>query len=117
VRVVIDAQLPAREADWFRAAGCDAVHTLDLPHGNRTPDDQVTAVADAEDRWVVTKDADFVTSHLLHGRPAKLIVISTGNIRNPDLEALLLALMPDILRECQTCRFLEVGHGGLVVRG
>ncbi|WP_169333771.1 DUF5615 family PIN-like protein [Nocardia higoensis] len=29
------------------------------PEGNRTTDDQVTAVADAEDRVVVSKDADF----------------------------------------------------------
>jgi predicted nuclease of predicted toxin-antitoxin system len=77
----------------------------------------VTALADTEDRWVVTKDDDFVTSHLLHGRPAKLLLISTGNIRNRDLESVLLGLMPEILRESATCTFLEVGRLGLVVRG
>jgi len=117
VRVIIDAQLPARAAGWFVAAGCDAVHTLDLPHANRTPDADVIARADAEDRWVVSKDDDFVNSHLLHGRPAKLLLISTGNIRNRDLEALLIGLMPDILRESANCTFLEVGRSGLVVRG
>lgn len=65
----------------------------------------------------MTKDDDFVTSHLLHGRPAKLLLISTGNIRNRDLEALLLGLMPDILRESASGKFLEVGRSGLVVRG
>lgn len=117
MNVIVDAQLPARAAGWFRAAGCDAVHTFDLPQANRTPDDEVIALADTEDRWVVTKDDDFVTSHLLHGRPAKLLLVSTGNIRNRDLETLLLGLMPDILRESATCKFLEVGRVGLVIRG
>jgi predicted nuclease of predicted toxin-antitoxin system len=117
VKVIVDAQLPVRAAAWFRAAGCDAVHTLDLPQANRTPDDGVTALADAENRWVVTKDDDFVTSHLLHGRPAKLLLVTTGNIRNRDLETLLTTLMPDILRESATSRFLEVGRSGLIVRG
>ncbi len=117
MKVIIDAQLPARAAGWFVAAGCDAVHTLDLPLANRTPDDDVIALADADGRWVVSKDDDFVNSHLLHGRPVKLLLISTGNIRNRDLEALLLGLMPDILRESATCTLLEVGRLGLIVRG
>ena len=33
-----DAQSPRRAAGWLINAGCDAVHTLDLPDGNRTTD-------------------------------------------------------------------------------
>ena len=75
--------------DWFVSAGCDAVHTLDLPRGNRTSDDELTTLADTEGRVVITKDADFVDSHTLQGRPAKLLLISTGNISNATLESLL----------------------------
>ena len=117
MNVLIDAHIPRRAAGWFRAVGCDAVHTLDMPNANRTPDDEVTAEADREDRVVVTKDADFVSPHLLSGRPAKLLLISTGNISNPDLESSLLAALPDIVREFQLHRFLELGRSGLVVRG
>lgn len=60
---------------WFAAAGCDAIHTLDLPAGNRTPDAALTAAADGDGRVVVSKDEDFVDSHLLLGRPAKLLLI------------------------------------------
>ena len=104
-------------AGWLTAAGCDAVHTLDLPDGNRTTDQDVIKLADHEGMIVITKDADFVDSHLLHGRPAKLLLISTGNISNRELESLLVPLIPDLLREFQAHAFLEVGRAGIVARG
>lgn len=103
-------------ARWLAAGGNDAIHTLDLPDANRTTDEQVNDVADREQRVVVTKDADFVDSYLLRGRPAKLLLISTGNISNRDLEELVAPLVPDIVREFQTHSFLELGRGGLVIR-
>jgi predicted nuclease of predicted toxin-antitoxin system len=114
---LVDAQLPRRMTAWLAAAGCDAVHTLDLPGGNRTTDEQINDVADWEQRVVVTKDADFVDGHLLRGRPAKLLLISTGNITNRDLEVLVVPLIPDIIREFQTHSFLELGPLGIIVRG
>jgi predicted nuclease of predicted toxin-antitoxin system len=74
-------------------------------------------LADRESRVIFTKDADFVDSHLLRGRPAKLLLISTGNISNRGLEALLVPLIPDLLREFGSNTFLELGRAGLVVRG
>lgn len=114
---LIDAQLPRRMAGWLGSAGCNAVHTLDLPDGNRTTDEQVIECADREQRVVVTKDADFVNSHLLHARPAKLLLISTGNISNRELEQLVVPLIPDLLREFQAHSFLELGQAGIIVRG
>ncbi len=66
-------------------AESEAVHTLDLPDANRTTDEQIIDLADLEGRVVVSKDADFVDSHILRSRPAKLLLISTGNLRNRDL--------------------------------
>lgn len=114
---LVDAQLPRRMTAWLTTAGCDAVHTLDLPNGNRTTDEQINDVADREQRVVVTKDADFVDSHVLRGRPAKLLLISAGNISNRDLEALVVPLIPDIIREFQANAFLELGQNGIVIRG
>src|SRR5580692_4647073 len=105
---LVDAQLPRRMIAWLTAAGHNAIHTLDLPDGNRTTDEQVNDVADREQRVVVSKDADFVDSHLLRGRPSKLLLISTGNIGNRGLEALLVPLIPDVVREFQTHSFLEL---------
>jgi predicted nuclease of predicted toxin-antitoxin system len=117
VNFLVDAQLPRRVAAWLTAAGCDAKHTLDLPDGNRSSDEQVNDVAELERRVVISKDADFVDSHLLRGRPAKLLLISTGNASNAELEALFVPLIPDIVREFGVNSFLELGRAGLVVRG
>jgi predicted nuclease of predicted toxin-antitoxin system len=117
MKFLIDAQLPRRMAGWLVSAGCDAVHTLDLPDGNRTTDEQVIECADREQRAVVSKDADFVNSHLLHARPAKLLLISTGNISNQELEQLAVPLIPDVIREFQAHTFLELGRTGIIVRG
>lgn len=88
---MVDAQLPRRLAIWLDGAGFDTVHTLDLPLGNRTPDTLINKVSINDQRIVVTKDSDFVDSFLLHGKPFKLLLISTGNIRNIELEALFQA--------------------------
>jgi len=101
---------------WLVAAGCNAVHALDLPEGNRTTDAQIIDLADHEKRVVVTKDADFVDSHLLAGRPAKLLLISTGNISNRAFEVFLAPLFPDIVREFRSHSFLEVDTVGIIVR-
>lgn len=117
MKFLIDAQFPRRMVGWFETAGHDASHTWDLPQGNRTTDDQVVAFADREERVVVTKDADFVNSHLLYARPAKLLLVSTGNISNRDLQELLVPLIPHLVREFQTHAFLELGRTGIIVRG
>jgi predicted nuclease of predicted toxin-antitoxin system len=117
MKFLIDAQLPRRMAGWLSSAGCDALHTLDLPDGNRTTDTQVIDVADRDQRVVATKDADFVNAHVLHGRPAKLLLISTGNISNQELERLVVPLIPNLVRELQANSFLELGLAGILVRG
>ena len=80
MKFMVDAQLPRRLSNWFRDQGYDARHTLDLLEGNRTQDAEVVRIADEEGRIVVTKDDDFVRSHLLQGAPKSLLLISTGNI-------------------------------------
>lgn len=117
MKFLIDAQLLRRMAGWLGSAGCDGLHTLDLPDGNRTRDEQIIECADRAQRVVITKDADFVNSHLLQARPVKLLLISTGNISNRELEQLLVALVPDIVREFQVHSFLELGRTGIIVRG
>ena len=114
---LIDAQLPRRMVGWLVSAGCDAIHTLELPRGNRTSDDELTSLADGENRALITKDADFVDSHTLQDRPAKLLLISTGNISNAALESLLKPLIPMIIEEFKAHSFLELRRTDLIVRG
>jgi predicted nuclease of predicted toxin-antitoxin system len=46
-----------------------------------------------------------------------LLLISTGNISNRDLEALVVPVIPDVVREFGSHSFLELGRAGIVVRG
>jgi len=112
---LVDAQLPRRVADWFRQAGHDALHTLDLPEENRTSDSTVLDVAFREHRVVITKDADFVDSFLLTHRPEKLLLISTGNIINARLEALLLPNIEAIVTALDSSDFVELTQTALIV--
>ena len=68
LRLLVDAQLPRQLARFLAFhAGCDCLHTLDLPAANRTQDGSIARLSVAEKRVVITKDADFVNSFLLHG--------------------------------------------------
>jgi len=69
-------QLPRRLVGILAGAGHDAVHTSWLPDQNRTKDGTFRRLADAEGRIAMTKDADFVTSHLLLASPAKQLRVS-----------------------------------------
>ena len=60
----------------------DALHTLDLPDANRTSNARINEPSVAEQRIVVTKDADFVNSFLISQVPYKLLLVSTGTIAN-----------------------------------
>lgn len=117
MKFLIDAQLPRRLADRLRGASHDALHTRDLPSGNRTPDAVVASIADADGRVLVTKDADFVSSHLLHNQPRLLLLVSTGNIYNADLERLLIANLTSIVQAFEASAFVELGRSNIVVHG
>jgi predicted nuclease of predicted toxin-antitoxin system len=114
MKFLVDAHLPRRLVRRLRELGLDAIHTLDLPAANRTSDTEICVIAASESRIVVTKDADFVHSFVLHRRPPKLLLISTGNISNDELEALLLPAMPAILKAFDTASFVELNRSNLI---
>lgn len=114
MKFLIDAQLPRRFAAWLTEAGHDALHTLDLPLKNRTPDSEVVARAMQDGRVVVSKDDDFVQAFLLTGEPP-LLLISTGNISNIELEKLVRANLAGIEAAFVSARFVEITHDALVI--
>ncbi len=115
MRLLIDAQLPRRLASWLAEQGYDAMHTLDLPLANATPDSEVIACAIREQRIVVTKDSDFVESFIVKGMPPKLWLISTGNISNQELETLIRDHHSAIARVFESARFIELSRDALTV--
>jgi predicted nuclease of predicted toxin-antitoxin system len=117
MKFVVDAQLPRRLVFRLREAGHDALHTLDLPHGNRTTDVEIAALSMREERAVITKDADFVATFILSHQPFKLPLISTGNVTNVQLEALLLAHLPAIVSAFAVQDYLELTRTNLIIHG
>lgn len=117
MKFLVDAQLPHRLAGWLVVQGHEALHTLDLPLANRTTDSEVIRRADLDGRVVVTKDADFVDSHLLSGKPGRLLLLSTGNISNRELLALFERHFDLLVQTLQTARFIELTTVSLIVRG
>jgi len=87
---------------------------LDLPKKNLTPDGEVIACAKQDGRVVVSKDADFVLSFLITDEPS-LLLISTGNINNADLEKVLRANLPGIEAAFASSRFIEITRDALVI--
>ena len=96
--------------------GHDALHTLDLPLGNRTPDEALIQQADQEGRVLVTKDDDFLQYRLVRNRPKLLWLVAVGNIDNHALETLVRGALPQIERAFESDRFVELGRDRLTVR-
>ncbi len=114
MKFLVDAQLPRRLISQLRDAGHEALHTLDLPLGNRTPDSVLDELSLREGYIVITKDADFVNSFLLYHRPYKLLLVSTGNIRNPELESLFMSNLEGIADKFDTFDFIEITRKAII---
>lgn len=108
MKFLVDAHLPRRLAYQLRAFGHEAVHTLDLPRGNRTPDSELGDLSVRDHAIVVTKDADFVNTFTVQGVPYKLLLVSTGNITNAALETLVTQHMADITAAFVSHDFVEL---------
>ena len=112
---LVDAQLPRRLSRWLTRAGHDALHTLELPEGNRTSDAVLAALSAQETRVLISKDEDFVASFMMHGQPRKLLLITTGNIRNTELESLFAINLSALVSAFATNDFVEMNRTQLIV--
>lgn len=117
MRLLVDAQLPIRLASVLADLGHDVVHTSQLPVGNRTPDVEIVRAADSDARVVVTKNRDFLDSHVLLARPHSLLLVSTGNISNDELVGLFVANLDRIVAACETSGLVELSRVAIVVHG
>lgn len=115
MKFLVDAQLPLSLVAFLNERGHDAIHTSSLPEGNRSKDRAIAALADVEDRVVVSKDSDFRDGHLLHASPKRLLVIATGNITNPALLVLLEANLDVIVAAYDHADFVQLRAGSLSV--
>lgn len=112
---LLDAHLPRLLVWRLRERGHDAIHTLDLPRANRTADYEINDLSLRELRVVATKDSDFVDSLLLHGQPWKLLLVTTGNIHNRELETLFLANLEKIVSGFSEYTYVELSRSAVIL--
>ena len=115
MKFLVDAQIPAWLAELLKRAGHDAMHTSELPNGNRSTDAEIVKLADAESRVVVTKDRDFREGHLLRRSPQRLLVVATGNITNAALLSLLEMHLDEIISALEEAGFVELTQDALAL--
>lgn len=113
MKFLLDAHLPRSLCTLLVERGHDAIHTLNLSTGNRTKDSVVSQISVREERVVISKDSDFVYSHVLQGRPWKLLLIKTGNTSAQDLHDLFGRHLPTIERALQTHTLVEVDRSSV----
>ncbi len=97
----------------LRDSGFDVTHTDDLPHKERTTDNQIRTIAKEETRIVITRDNDFFDSYILSKSPSRLLLISTGNIINRDLFILFKKNLELLTSYFETYNFLELTNDEL----
>jgi len=108
MRFLVDAHLPPGLCAVFQAAGHDAIHTCQLAAQNRTPDQVINQISLREQRVVVSKDSDFYHSHLLHGKPWKLLLVRVGNLRTRQLKELFRMHLPAVVSALEQNSLVEL---------
>ena len=114
MKFIVDAQLPYILSKHITSKGFDCIHTDHLPLKERTPDKQIREISEKENRIVITKDIDFLDSYYLQGVPQKLLLITTGNIRNKELLQLLENNWDDIIKSLEEYSLVELNNYNII---
>ncbi|MEX1117925.1 MAG: DUF5615 family PIN-like protein [Terrimicrobiaceae bacterium] len=104
----MDAHLPLALCSILRSRGFDAVHTRELPNQNATSDTHINDISVSQNRIVISKDTDFYYSHLLHGKPFKLLQVRTGNLGKAELVSLFERNLSQILTALESNSLVEM---------
>jgi len=114
MKFLIDAQLPRRLALFLRQVGHEAIHTLELPDGNRTPDTALETISQREQAVLVTKDTDFIYKVVLGQGAYKLLLVRTGNVSNDVLLSIFTRYLDDLVSALEQHTFVELTSDYLI---
>jgi predicted nuclease of predicted toxin-antitoxin system len=116
MKFIFDAHLPPSLCKIVEDRGHEALTTKDLPFGNSSTDEQITAFSAQEDWVVVTKDKDFYFSHILNRSPRRLLLVRCGNYRLRDMCSLFERHMPEIEAAFERADLVELFSDQVVPR-
>ena len=114
MKFLIDAQLPSKLCEILNTVSLESVHVDSLPEGDESKDSFITNYADRNGLIVITKDTDFYHSHMLNGKPSKIMLVTTGNIKNRALFELIRANATTIESLFQSCDYIELTNNGII---
>ena len=114
MKFIIDAQLPVALSKFLAKNGFDVIHIDDLPNKEFSTDNEIREISLKDERIVVTKDADFLDSYYITGIPKKLLLITTGNIKNKDLLSLFDSNIKQIIELFHDHSFIELDNNKLI---
>ena len=113
MKLIVDAQLPAKLCEILNQLGLESMHVDELPKGDETADTEITNFANRESPIVMTKDFDFYHSHMTVGKPKKLFLITTGNLKNKQLFNLFRNNALIVRNALDRSSFIELSNEGI----
>ena len=115
MKFLVDAQLPVRLSYLLKSLGHDSIHTKELILQNATPDNEINTISLREQRIVITKDLDFWDSFYIRQEPFKLLLVTTGNISNKELESLFIKNVEQITKLFEQYSLIEMSRDAVMV--
>jgi predicted nuclease of predicted toxin-antitoxin system len=110
MKVLCDVHLSYKLVSFLRSRNIDAMHVNQLARGSYTPDSEIAAYADKNEMVLISKDEDFLNSHFLQGKPARLIRVTLGNIPNARLIEIFDQNLLLIVNSMKTNKcYIEIG--------
>ncbi len=114
MKFIVDAQLPLTLSIYLKKKGFDVLHTDNMPNKEYTTDNEIRELSVKEERIVITKDSDFLDSFFVKGIPQKLLLISTGNIKNKSLLDLFDSNIEKIINLFLEHSFVELNNNEII---
>ncbi len=113
MKLLIDAQLPLLLNTILNELGYNSIHVDSLINGDESSDTEIINYAEKHELIVVTKDSDFFHSHSLQNKPTKLLLVSTGNIKNKQLLDIFRRNHLQLSELFETVNFIEMNSNGI----
>ncbi len=109
MKFLCDVHISLKLIRHLKSFGFEAVHVNHILDKSETKDSDICKYADQNDYVVITKDADFRNSFLLHQTPKKLIKINLGNISNSELLNIFSKNMNSLIKlDKKECFLIEI---------
>lgn len=115
MKFLVDAQLPGKLCEILNQLGVESIHVDEILNGDESADLEIANFADIHNYIVITKDYDFYHSHMVMKVPKKLLLITTGNLKNHQLFHLIRNNLLLIINSLSKNNFVELSNDGIIV--